>query len=72
MSDQKKLQAGAVAARYGKHVRTIDRWVQEGQLPQPFYINGFRYWDAAELDEHDRSRSRTQSQPARGLSLKRA
>ena len=40
--------------RYGVVVRTIDRWTAAGILPEPMVINGYRYWDEAEVEERDR------------------
>jgi predicted DNA-binding transcriptional regulator AlpA len=42
--------------RYGRSDRTIDRWVETGELPQPIYIRGLRYWDEADLDQRDEAR----------------
>jgi hypothetical protein len=36
--------------------RTIDRWVESGDLPKPIYIRKLRYWDEAELDQRDEAR----------------
>jgi predicted DNA-binding transcriptional regulator AlpA len=52
----KYLPAGAVADRYGVSDRTIDRWVDAGDLPKPVYIQGRRYWDASELGQRDDER----------------
>ncbi len=52
----KKLPTAAVAARYGKTPKTLDRWVETGIIPRPQYINGYKFWDEAELDASDRAR----------------
>lgn len=52
----RKLSARALCERYGVVTRTIDRWTAAGILPQPIRINGFRYWDADEVDQADRQR----------------
>jgi hypothetical protein len=49
------LGAKAVAIRYGVVIRTIDRWVEAGVLPQPSrVILNRRYWALADLERHDR------------------
>ena len=50
------LHVRAVCARYGVSDRTIDRWVEAGELPEPMYIQGRRYWDESELAERDEAR----------------
>ena len=52
----KKLPTSAVAARYGKTAKTLDRWVETGIIPRPKYINGYKFWDEAELDASDNAR----------------
>ena len=50
------LHMRAVCARYGISDRTVDRWVEAGELPKPMYIQGRRYWSAESLDERDEAR----------------
>jgi predicted DNA-binding transcriptional regulator AlpA len=45
-----------VRERYGRSLKTLDRWLESGDLPKPLYIRGIRYWDEAELDAFDASR----------------
>jgi hypothetical protein len=48
--------SGAVAQRYGKCVRTIDRWLQDTDLkfpPPDLVINGKRLWSDGTLDQFD-------------------
>ena len=52
----KKLPASAVAARYGRSSKTLDRWGEQGIIPKPKYINGYKFWDEAELDAADKIR----------------
>ena len=52
----KLLHLRAVCARYGISDRTVDRWVDAGDLPKPVYIQGRRYWDADELGQRDDAR----------------
>jgi hypothetical protein len=53
----KYIGSGAVAARYNKHQRTIDRWVETGELPPPVYISKRRHWAVEELDARDAART---------------
>lgn len=44
MSAQKKLEAWRkYAERRGVSTRTLDRWVEDGILPEPERINGRKY-----------------------------
>jgi predicted DNA-binding transcriptional regulator AlpA len=52
----KLISARIVRNRYGRSDRTIDRWVEDGELPQPIYIRRLRYWDEEELDRRDEAR----------------
>jgi hypothetical protein len=54
---QKRLvPTSGLCARYGRVSRTIDRWIESGDLPKPIYIRKLRYWDADELDRFDEAR----------------
>jgi len=53
----RKLPSSAVAARYGRSDRTLDRWVELGIIPRPTYIRGYKFWDEAELDAWDKART---------------
>jgi predicted DNA-binding transcriptional regulator AlpA len=46
-----------VCARYDIVDRTVDRWVEAGELPPPVYIRGRRYWPEKALDARDRMRA---------------
>jgi hypothetical protein len=47
----------AVASRYNRTVRTIDRWIHLGILPPPdININGHDMWLDATLDDADEAR----------------
>ncbi len=50
------LHMRAICARYGVSDRTIDRWVEAGELPKPIYIQGRRYWDESDLARRDEAR----------------
>ena len=50
------IPTSRVCARYGRVSRTIDRWVEDGELPKPVYIRGLRYWKEEELDQWDEAR----------------
>jgi hypothetical protein len=52
----RKLPASAVPARYGRSSKTLDRWGEQGIIPRPKYINGYKFWDEAELDAADKIR----------------
>jgi predicted DNA-binding transcriptional regulator AlpA len=52
----KLLHMRAICTRYGVSDRTIDRWVEAGELPKPMYIQGRRYWDESELAQRDEAR----------------
>ena len=52
----KLLHMRAICARYGVSDRTIDRWVEAGELPKPVYIQGRRYWSEESLKERDDAR----------------
>jgi DNA-binding transcriptional MerR regulator len=55
----RKLPASAVAARYGRSTKTLDRWSEQGIIPTPRYINGFKFYDEAELDAADTIREQS-------------
>jgi predicted DNA-binding transcriptional regulator AlpA len=51
------LRAAAVCARYGGiSYMTLWRWLNapSSVFPKPKYFGRRRFWDEAELDEHDR------------------
>jgi excisionase family DNA binding protein len=51
------LHMRAVCSRYGISDRTVDRWIEAGELPKPMYIQGRRYcWSEDQLDQHDAAR----------------
>jgi hypothetical protein len=52
----RKLTSRMLCERYNVVTRTIDRWTAAGILPQPLIINGYRYWDEAEVEQHERER----------------
>jgi hypothetical protein len=45
-----------VCARYDCSDRTVDRWVEAGELPEPVYIRRRRYWNEEQLNERDAAR----------------
>jgi predicted DNA-binding transcriptional regulator AlpA len=49
----KYLPLKSVSARYGISDRTVDRWIETGELPPATYIRGRRYWPEKLLDERD-------------------
>jgi predicted DNA-binding transcriptional regulator AlpA len=50
------IDSADLCARYGRVARTLDRWIESGDLPKPIYIRKLRYWDEAELDKFDDAR----------------
>lgn len=54
--NRKYLGARAVCTRYDIADRTLDRWVETGELPKPIYISGRRFWDRDALDHKDEAR----------------
>ena len=48
------LRRAQVAARYGINPRTVDRWKQDGRIPQPIHKGKFPLWDEALLEEFER------------------
>jgi hypothetical protein len=42
-------------ARYGgrSHVWLWRKLKRDPNFPKPFYMDGFRYWDEADLDQYD-------------------
>jgi hypothetical protein len=41
------------AERLGVSPRTVDRWIEQGILPQPDYVRGRKYWDPATKPRRD-------------------
>lgn len=39
-----------VAAYFRRSVRTINRWVEQGVIPQPRKVMGSRYWYRGEVE----------------------
>jgi predicted DNA-binding transcriptional regulator AlpA len=58
----RKLRASAVAARYSITVRTVDRWLEAGILPEPLRIHKTRYWDESEIEAMERRHTRAAPQ----------
>jgi DNA-binding transcriptional MerR regulator len=55
-SQKRKLTTRLLCDRYNVTSRTIDRWVEQGILPKPMFINSVRYWDEDEIDRRDQER----------------
>ena len=51
IGDNSRIPMRDLAARYGVHVRTIERWMADPELgfPQPLYIRRRRYIRASDL-----------------------
>jgi predicted site-specific integrase-resolvase len=67
----KKLNARAVRERYGIGDRTVDYWVERGELPAPKYAGRIRIWDEDELDAHDKARRTKPAPVTRGSAADR-
>ena len=52
----RKLTSRAVANRYSVSIRTIERWTEDGILPQPMRIHKVKYWDELEIEQMERVR----------------
>lgn len=59
MSSDTLTPAGVVSRRYGRSVRTIDRWLDDDELgfPRPVVIRGRRYWRESDLVEWERKQA---------------
>lgn len=57
------LRKRSVAARYDITIRTLDRWVRDGVLPPPVFLEGipFPLWAEDSLDKNERPRSRPEA-----------
>lgn len=55
------LPARAVRARYGVSDMSLWRWLRDEALgfPQPIRVNGRRFWQIAQLEAWEASRSQT-------------
>jgi predicted DNA-binding transcriptional regulator AlpA len=54
-----------VAERYGLHPRSINRYVERGDLPKPIYLDSKHRvprWSAAQLQEWEDKKSRENGQ----------
>jgi len=53
-----RLSTGAVAARYGVTLRSVDRWWKNPALgfPQPIIVNARKYWALTDLEIWERGR----------------
>ena len=45
--------AATVARRLDRSVRTVDRYVEVGILPEPLRIRGRRFWPAGVMPKYD-------------------
>jgi hypothetical protein len=45
--------AASLARRLDRSVRSIDRWIVAGVLPEPFRIRGRRFWPAGTMPRFD-------------------
>jgi DNA-binding transcriptional MerR regulator len=49
-----RLSTSATARRLGVSIRSIDRWLAAGILPQPIRINKRKYWLVRDLEQFQR------------------
>ncbi|WP_167376136.1 helix-turn-helix domain-containing protein [Methylobacterium tarhaniae] len=56
-SKTKLLTSGSVAARYGRSLRTLMRWIRDrpSGFPAPTQINGRYYWSENDLEAWEHS-----------------
>ena len=52
----RKLTSRALADRYSVSIRTVERWTEDGILPQPMRIHKVKYWDELEIEQMERVR----------------
>jgi hypothetical protein len=60
-----RLPHSAKARQQGVSTKTIDRWVEEGRLPPPDYVNGRKFHRADSRPQPDATRP-VRSVPRRG------
>ena len=60
-SSKQFLRKPQLAARYGVTTRTIDRWSESGQLPQPIRIGAVPMWELAEIEAAERAAMKARS-----------
>jgi predicted DNA-binding transcriptional regulator AlpA len=64
--DDRLLRKEEVAERYGLHPRSINRYVDRGDLPKPIYLDSKRRvprWSRAQLQEWENKKRRENEQP---------
>ena len=54
----RQLPIRQLCARYCISPQTVDRWQEQGLLPQPMRVRRYRYWSELELDRMDAQRER--------------
>ncbi|HMQ94811.1 MAG TPA: hypothetical protein PKA33_08590 [Amaricoccus sp.] len=60
------IDAARTAARYGKTIRTIDRWLEDGRLafPRPLHIGRMRFWRIADLEAWETAQAERSAEAA--------
>jgi predicted DNA-binding transcriptional regulator AlpA len=56
------LRKKQLAERYQCTTRTIDRWVDDGKLPQPIRIGDVPMWDLGEVEKVERAAMKEREQ----------
>jgi hypothetical protein len=59
IGDDARIPISDVAARYGRHVRTLERWIDDPSVafPKPVYIRRQRYIRAGDLKAWEESQA---------------
>jgi predicted DNA-binding transcriptional regulator AlpA len=59
------LRKKAVSERYDVTIRSVERMVEDGRLPEPVYRGRMPLWKEADLDESDRAAALAPRPPKR-------
>jgi predicted DNA-binding transcriptional regulator AlpA len=62
---ERLLPLQQMCRRYGISARTIDRWLENGILPQPVWMGKVRFWRLADLQQIERERIGVKADPPR-------
>ena len=61
------IDAGKTAGRYGKSIRSLDRWLDDPRMgfPHPVYLGRMRFWRVADLEAWEAEQARRAPAEAR-------